>query len=287
MRDQTLEVVVDSNALQSDDLRLFLAASGAHKAVLTDYAWMEAYKGNSVESITKSMAVLCEFPSQVVILKGTKEVGALDARAPGVAKRMIWPKSHGEFQKTAEGLRQAQLGDLRTIAQIVRHGKAADEQMQKVLSDASVLLPVFADLMTLFTDDEIAIIRKRSGTLDIGRKFLIIADQLFRNLVSGHPGRPRNPSHNSKINTFLYRYSLAGTIYLLEWIRHGGQMGTRPERIRNDLVDLNFAVFGTYFDGLMTADSRLLNLYIGLRVFLKKLGARMRPEFVDVLAGTP
>ena len=61
-------------------------------------------------------------------------------------------------------------------------------------------------------------------------------------------------------------------------------MGLRSERIRNDLVDLNFAVFGTYFNGLMTNDTRLLDLYVGLRVFLERFGAKMPDEYTSVLA---
>lgn len=53
-----LRVVIDSNRLQSDDLRAFLQVSPNNFAVLTDYAWIEAYKGNSLVSIQKSMGVV-------------------------------------------------------------------------------------------------------------------------------------------------------------------------------------------------------------------------------------
>src|SRR5262245_5110558 len=76
-----MRIVIDSNSLNSEQLRDVLGASSDHCAVISDYAWMEAYKGNPL-GIQKSLAVLEQFPDQVLLLKGMRAVGALDARAP-------------------------------------------------------------------------------------------------------------------------------------------------------------------------------------------------------------
>lgn len=47
-----MRVVVDSNGLQGDELRTFLAMAPANKAVITDYTAMEAYKDNTLVSTT-------------------------------------------------------------------------------------------------------------------------------------------------------------------------------------------------------------------------------------------
>jgi hypothetical protein len=41
----------------------------------------------------------------------------------------------------------------------------------------------------------------------------------------------------------------------------GGAHQAKPERIRNDLVDVTFAVFATYFDGLLTGDKKIDEIY--------------------------
>jgi hypothetical protein len=83
----TLRVVVDSNMLEDQLLSAFLSVSPENRAVLTDYAWVEAYKQNAVPSILRRMSVLRQFPKQVIVLKGTKDVAALDARAPWSRKQ--------------------------------------------------------------------------------------------------------------------------------------------------------------------------------------------------------
>ena len=65
-----MRMVVDSNYLQCPELRQYLERSSENIAVLTDYASMEAYKGDTLTSIYKSMAILSEFPHQTEILRG-------------------------------------------------------------------------------------------------------------------------------------------------------------------------------------------------------------------------
>jgi hypothetical protein len=66
--------VVDSNFLRSPTLREYLSEGTGNCAVLIDYAAMEAHKGDTLETIYRSMEILTEFPSQVIVLKGTQAV---------------------------------------------------------------------------------------------------------------------------------------------------------------------------------------------------------------------
>ena len=58
----TMKLVIDSNQLQTPEFLEFLARSPKNLAVLPDFAAMEAYKGDSLKTIFKSMAVLADFP---------------------------------------------------------------------------------------------------------------------------------------------------------------------------------------------------------------------------------
>jgi len=60
---------------------------------------MEAYEGNTLESIHKSMAILAEFPKQVVVLKDTRTVCGLrlGARGSGLQSQLIDERQTREF----------------------------------------------------------------------------------------------------------------------------------------------------------------------------------------------
>ncbi|MBP1852850.1 hypothetical protein [Rhizobium halophytocola] len=89
--------VVDSNAMQSEALRSFLSASTSNYAVLNDYAAMEAYKGDTLISIFRSMNIVCEFPRQIIVLKTTGRICSLAGRARGLQRRMIEERQTRDF----------------------------------------------------------------------------------------------------------------------------------------------------------------------------------------------
>jgi hypothetical protein len=271
-------VVIDSNMLQSPTLEAFLKASPQHQAVITDYAWMEAYKLNPLSSIQERLQILERFPDQTVVLKGTKDVGALDARAPAIANRMI--RTDGTFHETVEGLKALRTGDPKVILGILLHGKAAAEQLEKNLLAAADTLAAFSEMQEIFTPVERRIIRTgASYTPDIGRKIFRAAQLLAMNFFDAHPFNPRRPTRNSLVNTFLYRFALAAVLYLMGWIRVGSPQSRKHERIRNDLVDLNFATYGTFFNGLMSQDRLALDVHEEIRIVLRIFGARVPPQY--------
>jgi hypothetical protein len=55
--------VVDRNYLQTPELREYLASSKRNRVVLTDYAAMEAFKGDAVANIASATEILREIPS--------------------------------------------------------------------------------------------------------------------------------------------------------------------------------------------------------------------------------
>jgi len=45
----------------------------------------------------------------------------------------------------------------------------------------------------------------------------------------------------------------------------------KAETFRNDFVDMNFAAYATYFDGLMSADAKVRRIHAEARVWLTAL----------------
>src|SRR5271156_1612992 len=123
--------VVDSNALQSPLLRTYLTKSINNVAVITDYAAMEAYKGNTLVSIFRSMEILAEFPRQAMILKTTGVICGLRGRRSGLQRRMIDEGQTLGFTKYCHDLRAAKLGNVSLQKQILDNGHAADAHMNR------------------------------------------------------------------------------------------------------------------------------------------------------------
>jgi hypothetical protein len=128
--------VVDSNCLRDESLRAFLAASQSNRAVLTDYAAMEAHKGETLTTIFRSMEILSSFPEQVVVLKGTDAVCGLNPRHAGLRRRLIDEEQTAGFVTYCRHLESARKGHARLQEQLLRLGKEANEHMDKLLTQA-------------------------------------------------------------------------------------------------------------------------------------------------------
>lgn len=274
-------VVIDSNRLQSPELQEFLEASASNYAVLTDYAWMEAYKGKSVISIQKSMAILTNFPKQVILLRGTKDISALDPSAPGLSLRMQWPRKEGDFTNTVVGLKKAAEQHFPTLRMISAHGRAADRQMEILLADALSIPDTFTHMMrSLLSKEDIDSIRaRRPHSRSMIQKFLDMSEYVAQRMYERHPKKPKKPTYRAKYDSFIYRFCVGCVLYFLDWVRQGGQINKAPAKLRNDMIDINFATYGTFFNGVMSNDKRVCDLYDEMVIVLKAVGARIYDRF--------
>ena len=255
-------VVVDSNALQSMLLRDYLSKSIVNFAVVTDYAAMEAYKGNTLVSIFRSMALLADFPRQVIVLKTTGVVCGLTGRQQGLQRRLIDHEQTRGFSKYCKQLFAAKLGDVHLRQQLLHKGRAADAQMARMFADATNIPEAIEAIVRLFTDGELKIIRTGLPfSEELARKVLENIGLLAQSLFSRHP-RPAVVRDLDELpNTFLFRSALCSFLWALDWISMGGPKRAKTEKLRNDLVDVNFATFATYFDGLLSMDEKSCRIY--------------------------
>lgn len=115
--------VIDSNCLESQTLRDYLGAREDNYAVLTDYAAMEAYKGDTLKSIYSSMSIVSEFPRQVLILKSTSKIVRMSGREKGLQKRLIDKSQTSSFPKYCADLSAARAGNMALQKSLISMGK--------------------------------------------------------------------------------------------------------------------------------------------------------------------
>ncbi len=266
------KMVVDSNYLQDPALRDYLAASPENVAVLTDYAAMEAYKGDTLNSVFKSMGILAEYPRQVIVLKGTQILRGLVGRAAASQKSLIDQAQTREFPEYCRDLMATKRGDLSFQNDLLEHGRAANAHMDGVLIDMPTLSSGIKSVLATYTAAELRRLRERELRSSELRKKLVqnvcgLADQLFED----HLTRAKRPSGARKRDAFLFRYALC--TYALIINGSGGTVKANPEKLRNDMVDVNFATIATYFDGLLTEDRRAAETYDYAKFLLREIFA--------------
>lgn len=271
-------VVIDSNMLQTPTLRAYLAGARDNVAVLPDFVWIEMYKQQSVSGVAAAFSVIGDFPGSLIVLKSGHEVASIDPRHPDLIERMFRADVANDVRRMTEAISLAARGEPSVITQLADQWSRAAAQMSGMLVGAGDIIESLPEIADIFSSDEVRRCRTNDRyTPAMFEKIFGAADQIYETLAEGHGAASGYLLSEYRYDAYLYRYALAIIIYALWWIKNGSQAPKRLDKARNDIIDLSFAVYGTYFAGLMTDDAKARWMHDNLSAALKSLGAGVGP----------
>ena len=88
-------------------------------------------------------------------------------------------------------------------------------------------------------------------------------------LFETHPDIPSLPKFEALKDSYIFRYTVSAYLLGLRWIMDGGLDNVSLDRFRNDMVDMSYVTYSTYFDGLLSCDKKANKLYQDTSAFLK------------------
>jgi hypothetical protein len=269
-------MVVDKNMLEDPEnlgpkhpLRAWLAASKDHIAVVTDYAQLEMLKGNALKNILKSTEILVEFPKQVHILKPITTVSSLKGKKKALKKRLSSGGATRAFRKWCGTRARAVAGDARFAEKIVKRGEQATLQLADIFTNMAGFAENILDATTAFTDDELGTLRRHEPITDaIVLKILDGTLRLAETFFLLHPDRKKPPAIYDVPYTFIFRFALCALLHALHWRVRGGAEDRLAERMRNDVIDVTYAAYALCFDGLLSEDKMVREIYDNAQAML-------------------
>ncbi len=255
--------VVDSSTYSSPEFRQYLSASKGNVAVLIDYVAMEAYKARDFGLIYRAAEVVAEFPDQVIVLKSTKTICALSGRTAGLTRRMIDEAQTKELRKYCQGVAAAKRGGNEILMQLEQKRQDALAHLDRMLHDAPELSSAMSMIAETFTEAELLSIKNETPySQEMLTKVTKSILELTVFLHQRHPSVQRMPTVDEVRNTFLFRAAVCAYALAIDWARVGGSSMAKPEKIRNDAVDVSFSAYATYFDGLLSNDQKQQRIYL-------------------------
>jgi hypothetical protein len=146
--------------------------------------------------------------------------------------------------------------------QLLDLGREANEQMDKMLADIADIPVAIEEMASVYNDIDLKILRREklitNAFLD---KFIQNVLQLSADLFLQHPEVTKFPNADELPYTFIFRASLCVLLSARRRLSVGGAPKAKIEKLRNDMVDSYFAAYATYFDGLLTFDKKLIEIY--------------------------
>ncbi|WP_439601175.1 hypothetical protein [Devosia sp.] len=257
--------VIDSNMLQSGTLRGLLA-EGDNLAILPDFAWYEIYKQASIEGLRLGLSVIGDYPERVVLLRPGDQIARLDPSVADEVDRLILDGPIGDIRETVRIARSTD--SIEPLASAGLHGlwewaRTLRPSLIEGASDIALSFPEMEEQM--FSRKEVRIIRTNwKYTPDMFGSIFGASLQIWENLATAYDIKWQRLDESVVCRTYLFRFALGIVILLLWWIRCGSQPVVRLGRMSNDLIDLSFAVYATYFDGFVTQDEKASWLHANL-----------------------
>lgn len=279
-----MRVVIDSNRMRKPELLAYLMLSPDHKAVISDYSAIESYKAESVRSVIEHFKIVSSFPKQIIILKGTHEVGSLDPRAGPMAERMVDLGQTAQFPTFSLAMAMAYDGDPLVIDQIRERRKWALDQLNSMV-DRVDSREVMAIIRRVFTTDQWktfargeAFTPKMQGLLHAA---ILLTAEAF---AEGHPMGMELPDAPDLHQHFVFRLAVCHVIHLMN-LAGTGAVTRNAKQALNDRVDVFHATYATYFNGLMTSDERAGQTHNHARAALRSLGVTLPEDYADNMQG--
>lgn len=278
-----MRVIIDTNRLQSEELWAFLKMSPDNLALLPDYVLMEAFKPGQPEGVKGAFSILRQFPDQVLALKGTGAASSLNPDTVVMADAMMCHDETAAFPDFLRHLEEA--GEDGALAE--RAGWA-NEQMDRMLARFVDMTPAMAEFLAPFTPPELRIIRQEQEfTPAMSAKFLDLVISMARTIFAARPEIPE-PSLAKRPDHYIYRNCLCVAGYMMSKVRQGARTW-KAAVARNDSIDMMLATYGTYFDGVMSADKLTNETFVFAHDILGRTGGTvghsyLADYFKDVVA---
>ena len=282
-------VLADSNALRNPDLHAYLAASPGHLIALSDLTVTEMLKKNALTTARQSLRVVSFFPEQTLVLRQTHEI--LEERVSRAADACAFFDANAtEDVRALSHDLQVEPAPLDLALRMAAMEREAAHRHALLRDEVAPMEAGLVETLKDFRREEIVQLRTGQGVTEAARRKLVellketVRDFIIRNQ---EPDRRAPMKFAEATQMFAFRYALCVTLYYLLWVQTGRQTGVNLERRVNDVVDLQLAAMGTFFNGVISRDRRLQLVSANARKGLRDWAAYVGSEFRDALAAAP
>ena len=259
-----MEKILDPSGLKSAEIFHFLEISPANRIILTDYWSMETFK--RVFYAQDSFRKLAPFAEQILVLQNTFSISRLRPRSKGLLSRLIDEEQTRDMRKYCHAITSNDPGITQDILR--KHGKAHAflEQIETAAPSLHGAMLEMIKTIPVADRDALRLGKITDGLISHSTGWIAKLTQMqFR----GFKGGPAMPKAGDVIFSLQFRYTVCTYVMLIKWVSEGGLEGRQIDRFKNDMTDMTYVAMATFFDGLITQDTRQRQVYQLAQAFLR------------------
>ena len=267
--------VIDAGYLRDKRVEAYLKGNAAHKLAFTDFACMEALKGETVYNIKKSLEIVSKYTKQILILKCLPEILKVDFNSNNFRKAFIDNDQTLTFPRLCIKTLEDN-SDTEFTKDLLRRSRNATKCLEEKIKGAGLVLKGIVAFNQELDQKFLKYIRS-------GKKWTINEYQcacfhvlaLCKKLFEMNVDKTQLPEKENFLNHYIFRYTLSCFFLTLKWLIEHGWTSYSHEGMRNDLVDMSYVAFATYFDGVLSKDNKINSIYPRVIDFIEYLQNNM------------
>lgn len=264
-----MKKIVDVNYLRDPRLKEYFAEDKSNFIIFTDFACMECYKGRSLTNIKNSLEIVSDFSEQVLVLKNTGAVIKEDLTRSQQNDIFIDQDQSAGFHDFCIGVKGASAGDTYFAKQLLEKSELASIDIEKKKEYAGLVLKGIEQFNKQMDQNFVKVLRSGKPWTSaeyehIWREVIELCKLMFKK-------HNELPNKYTFARHYIFRYSLACYLLALKWLSEGGWHSYSQEDMRNDLIDMSYVAYATYFDGVLSKDKKINELYEKSNSFIGQL----------------
>lgn len=270
-------LVADQNYLRAPELEALLTTDPSVRVIFPDLGFLEMAKGEQQElTVRHSLRILAKFPSRVKLARSVGQALRHELDTKRAVAGLIAPRASTKIVREV-------LACLATDPDTTAVKRLLDQPAEYI----TWLKHIFLDhvdnkdrallLVEATRHDTGADFVKqvRSGQASFEERVNFVAERVPSMLLSVLvEDRFGFSAEKAKVfvrrKPLLLRYFYLNVWAALDWEEMGRLEGLSPEKVSNDYLDREYIIAATYFDGLLTKDTRMNTAYEALTQLLQR-----------------
>jgi hypothetical protein len=249
--------VIDCSGLESREFAEFMSDSAANFAILSDVCRMDTFAAG--RGAQKILLTLSNYPGRAILLRPTSVIWRMTPRAREGVGRFVNRKDTALFPKYCAHLVAGEKGLLDNLEKKKMEAKTF---LAELLPDAEEMRDKLASITGSYETGDLSVLRaerritdrlcRRIGT-DVAHQTAADLRGIFGNGIEWKAADAK----------YSLPFRIAASFCALGLMRAstGAFRNLKAATFRSDLNDAVYAAYATYYDGLITRDEQLADVY--------------------------
>jgi len=267
-----MKKVVDINYLQNPKLEEYLAESRNNCIVLTEYAGREIYKHNAINNLPAKLEIVSRYPYQVIVLKGVRAITNITLGPAKIPEVLVDNEQTDGFPQFCTTIKSLRDGDIELSLEVLSNELYADHDLKEITKNYRHIISAVNGFAK--SCDQLQLKAFRTGKelhpdilQNMNKRILGTTLYAFKYNF----GVKERPEFDTVKNSYIFRNIVSAYLWSLRWIKDGGIDSVSEEKILNDIVDMSYITYATYFDGLLSLDKKLNAIYTDTLNYLRSI----------------